>query len=130
MKKDKTPCIFGSIDKQRWLYVCAKQLIERLIYREGAENGLEFSIVWPFNWLGPRMDFVSGVDGPQESVPCGLACFSNVRHLNNIGWLCSLKLVGCVSCCFVESSAGFVCLLWGLYVRVSVALAVRGAYIF
>lgn len=32
LKEDETPCIFGSIDKQRWSYACAKQLIERLIY--------------------------------------------------------------------------------------------------
>lgn len=78
LKEDETPCIFGSIDKQRWSYACAKQLIERLIYGEGAENGLEFSIVRPFNWIGPRMDFIPGVDGPQDSVPRVLACFSNV----------------------------------------------------
>jgi UDP-apiose/xylose synthase len=77
LKEDDTPCIFGSIDKQRWSYACAKQLIERLIYAEGAENGVEFSIVRPFNWIGPRMDFIPGVDGPQDSVPRVLACFSN-----------------------------------------------------
>lgn len=77
LKEDESPCIFGSIDKQRWSYACAKQLIERLIFGEGAENGLEFTIVRPFNWIGPRMDFIPGVDGPQDSVPRVLACFSN-----------------------------------------------------
>jgi nucleoside-diphosphate-sugar epimerase len=48
---------------------------------EGAENGLEFTIVRPFNWIGPRMDFIPGVDGPSEGVPRVLACFSNVRVL-------------------------------------------------
>lgn len=32
LKEDESPCIFGSIEKQRWSYACAKQLIERLIY--------------------------------------------------------------------------------------------------
>ncbi|CAD5171282.1 unnamed protein product [Musa acuminata subsp. malaccensis] len=41
LKEDASPCIFGPIEKQRWSYACAKQLIERLIYAEGAENGLE-----------------------------------------------------------------------------------------
>ncbi|PWA92179.1 bifunctional polymyxin resistance protein, ArnA [Artemisia annua] len=77
LKEDTSPCIFGSIDKQRWSYACAKQLIERLIYAEGAENGLEFTIVRPFNWIGPRMDFIPGIDGPSEGVPRVLACFSN-----------------------------------------------------
>ncbi|XP_020582212.1 UDP-D-apiose/UDP-D-xylose synthase 2-like [Phalaenopsis equestris] len=53
-----------------------KRLI-RFIYAEGAENGLEFTIVRPFNWIGPRMDFIPGVDGPSEGVPRVLACFSN-----------------------------------------------------
>ena len=48
---------------------------------EGAENGVEFSIVRPFNWIGPRMDFIPGVDGPQDSVPRVLACFSNVSEI-------------------------------------------------
>jgi UDP-apiose/xylose synthase len=45
---------------------------------EGAENNLEFTIVRPFNWIGPRMDFIPGIDGPSEGVPRVLACFSNV----------------------------------------------------
>jgi len=77
LNENETPCIFGSIAKQRWSYACAKQLIERLIYAEGAENGLEFTIVRPFNWIGPRMDFIPGIDGPSEGVPRVLACFSN-----------------------------------------------------
>lgn len=48
------------------------------IAAEGAENGLEFTIVRPFNWIGPRMDFIPGIDGPSEGVPRVLACFSNV----------------------------------------------------
>ncbi|XP_058740778.1 UDP-D-apiose/UDP-D-xylose synthase-like [Vicia villosa] len=66
------------IEKQRWSYACAKQLIERLVYAEGAENGLKVTIVRPFNWIGLRMDFIPGIDGPSEGVPRVLACFSNV----------------------------------------------------
>ena len=49
-----------------------------MVAAEGAENGLEFTIVRPFNWIGPRMDFIPGIDGPSEGVPRVLACFSNV----------------------------------------------------
>eukprot|EP00246_Nothoceros_aenigmaticus_P011550 TRINITY_DN318_c0_g1_i1.p1 TRINITY_DN318_c0_g1~~TRINITY_DN318_c0_g1_i1.p1 ORF type:complete len:387 (-),score=68.59 TRINITY_DN318_c0_g1_i1:414-1574(-) len=76
LKEDASPCIFGPIEKQRWSYACAKQLIERVIYAEGMENDLAFTIVRPFNWIGPRMDFIPGVDGPSEGVPRVLACFS------------------------------------------------------
>ncbi|XP_024362100.1 UDP-D-apiose/UDP-D-xylose synthase 2 [Physcomitrium patens] len=77
LKEDETACIYGSIHKQRWSYACAKQLIERLIFGEGAENGMKFTIVRPFNWIGPRMDFIPGIDGPSDSIPRVLACFSN-----------------------------------------------------
>ncbi|TQE12711.1 hypothetical protein C1H46_001731 [Malus baccata] len=92
LKEDESPCIFGPIEKQRWSYACANQLIERLIYAEDAETGLEFTIVKPFNWIGPRMDFIPGIDGPSEGVPRVLACFSNLRnparangHIFNVG---------------------------------------------
>ncbi len=52
----------------------AKQLLERVIHAEGRENGLRFTIVRPFNFIGPRMDFIPGVDG--EGLPRVLACFS------------------------------------------------------
>jgi len=55
---------------------CLSELV--LLTAEGAENGLEFTIVRPFNWIGPRMDFIPGIDGPSEGVPRVLACFSNV----------------------------------------------------
>lgn len=32
LSEDSTPCIFGPVQRQRWSYACAKQLIERLIY--------------------------------------------------------------------------------------------------
>ncbi|KOM50560.1 hypothetical protein LR48_Vigan08g138700 [Vigna angularis] len=77
LKEDESPCIFGPISKQRWSYACAKQMTDRLIYAEYAENGLDFTIVRPYNWIGPRMDFIPGVDGPSDGVPRVLACFSN-----------------------------------------------------
>ncbi|XP_062145281.1 UDP-D-apiose/UDP-D-xylose synthase 2-like, partial [Alnus glutinosa] len=52
-------------------------LLVLLITAGGAENGLEFTIVRPFNWIGPRMDFIPGIEGPTEGVPRVLACFSN-----------------------------------------------------
>ncbi|KAG4974317.1 hypothetical protein JHK87_031138 [Glycine soja] len=77
LKEDVTPCTFGPVEKQRWSYACAKQMTDRLIYAEHAENGLKFTIVRPYNWIGPRMDFIPGVDGPCDGVPRVLACFSN-----------------------------------------------------
>lgn len=64
---------------------------------EGAENGLEFTIVRPFNWIGPRMDFIPGIDGPSEGVPRVLACFSNVCVLLSL-----VDLKNCIGCSLVS----------------------------
>lgn len=77
LREDETMMIVGPVHKQRWSYACAKQLVERVIYAEGAERGLRFTIVRPFNWIGPRMDYVPGVDGPVDGIPRVLACFSS-----------------------------------------------------
>lgn len=71
--EDKTPLIMGPIHNQRWSYATAKQLVERYIYALHKEAGLNFTIVRPFNFFGPRMDYIPGRDG--EGVPRVLACF-------------------------------------------------------
>jgi UDP-apiose/xylose synthase len=72
-REDSTPLVLGPIRAQRWTYACAKQLLERAIYAHGIEHGLDYTIIRPFNFIGPRMDFLPGVDG--EGVPRVLACF-------------------------------------------------------
>ena len=71
--EDRSPFVLGPVSAQRWTYACAKQLHERLIYAYGFENGLAFTIVRPFNFIGPRMDFIPGVDG--SGLPRVIACF-------------------------------------------------------
>jgi len=67
--------IMGPVSAQRWCYACAKQLVERLIYAHGTENNLKFTIVRPYNWIGPRMDYIPGVDGKDDGQPRVLASF-------------------------------------------------------
>eukprot|EP00966_Prymnesium_polylepis_P315047 7279811-Prymnesium_polylepis.1 len=52
------PMVAGPVSAQRWCYACAKQLVERLVYAHGTENNLRFTIIRPYNWIGPRMDYV------------------------------------------------------------------------
>jgi UDP-apiose/xylose synthase len=73
LREDQSPFILGPVQAQRWSYACAKQLIERVIYASGREQGLNYTIVRPFNFIGPRMDFIPGIDG--EGIPRVLACF-------------------------------------------------------
>ncbi len=73
MSEDTSAMLLGPVNRERWSYSCAKQLLERVIWAHGAHGGLEFTIVRPFNVIGPRMDYVPGVDG--EGIPRVLPSF-------------------------------------------------------
>jgi len=73
LKEDQTNLIMGPVSTQRWSYASAKQLLERVIYAYGFEYGLNYTIVRPFNFIGPQMDYIPGLDG--EGIPRVLACF-------------------------------------------------------
>jgi UDP-apiose/xylose synthase len=73
MNEEETGFFLGPLDRERWTYACAKQLLERVIWAYGRHEGLEFTIIRPFNVIGARMDFIAGVDG--EGVPRVLASF-------------------------------------------------------
>jgi UDP-4-amino-4-deoxy-L-arabinose formyltransferase / UDP-glucuronic acid dehydrogenase (UDP-4-keto-hexauronic acid decarboxylating) len=48
--------VLGPIHKQRWIYSCSKQMLDRVIWAYGAERGLKFTLIRPFNWIGPKLD--------------------------------------------------------------------------
>jgi UDP-apiose/xylose synthase len=73
MNEETTGFFLGPLDRERWTYACAKQLLERVIWAHGRHGGLDFTIIRPFNVIGARMDFLPGVDG--EGVPRVLASF-------------------------------------------------------
>jgi UDP-apiose/xylose synthase len=73
LKEDETPLIMGPIAAQRWCYASAKQLLERVIYAHAFTTGLPYTIVRPFNFIGPRMDYIPGIDG--DGTPRVVACF-------------------------------------------------------
>lgn len=54
--EDTSQFVLGPINKQRWIYSCSKQLLDRVIYAYGEMQGLRFTIFRPFNWIGPRLD--------------------------------------------------------------------------
>jgi nucleoside-diphosphate-sugar epimerase len=48
--------VLGPINRQRWIYSCAKQLMDRVIWAYGAQRGLDFTLFRPFNWIGSGLD--------------------------------------------------------------------------
>jgi nucleoside-diphosphate-sugar epimerase len=55
----KTDLVLGPIDKTRWIYSCSKQLMDRVIWAYGAQQGLRFTLFRPFNWIGAGLDSIS-----------------------------------------------------------------------
>lgn len=54
--EDRTNFVLGPICKQRWIYSCCKQMLDRVIWALGDQKGLRFTLFRPFNWIGPRLD--------------------------------------------------------------------------
>ena len=50
--------VLGPIPKQRWIYSCSKQLLDRVIWAHGERDGLDFTLFRPFNWIGPGLDSI------------------------------------------------------------------------
>jgi nucleoside-diphosphate-sugar epimerase len=50
--------VLGPIAKPRWIYACAKQLMDRVIHAYGMEQGLDYTLFRPFNWIGPGLDSI------------------------------------------------------------------------
>jgi len=53
---DTSPLVYGPIHKQRWIYACSKQLMDRVIWAYGDKVGLDFTLFRPFNWIGAGLD--------------------------------------------------------------------------
>jgi nucleoside-diphosphate-sugar epimerase len=74
--------ILGPINKQRWIYSCSKQLLDRVIYAYGKQVGLRFTLFRPFNWIGPKLDSLLT---PKEGSSRVLTQFiSNILHGKDI----------------------------------------------
>ena len=53
---ERSPLVYGPIQKQRWIYACSKQLMDRVIWAYGDKVGLDFTLFRPFNWIGAGLD--------------------------------------------------------------------------
>ncbi|MGA7800736.1 MAG: bifunctional UDP-4-keto-pentose/UDP-xylose synthase [Gammaproteobacteria bacterium] len=80
--EENSNLVLGPIHKQRWIYSCSKQLLDRVIYAYGQQHGLRFTLFRPFNWIGPKLDDVLE---PKEGSSRVLTQFiSNILHGKDI----------------------------------------------
>jgi nucleoside-diphosphate-sugar epimerase len=54
----KSSLVYGPIERQRWIYACSKQLLDRVIYAYGVRDNVDYTLFRPFNWIGPKLDDV------------------------------------------------------------------------
>ena len=57
-KEDSSDLVMGPTTKQRWVYASGKQFLERIIHAHGLAGDIEYTIVRPFNFVGPRFDYL------------------------------------------------------------------------
>ena len=55
---ETSPLVYGPINKPRWIYACSKQLMDRVIAAYGMEQGLNYTLFRPFNWIGAGLDSI------------------------------------------------------------------------
>jgi len=48
--------VLGPIHKNRWIYSCSKQLLDRVIIAYSGREDLDATLFRPFNWIGPKLD--------------------------------------------------------------------------
>jgi nucleoside-diphosphate-sugar epimerase len=56
---DSSELVLGPINKPRWIYSCAKQLMDRVIHAYGMQEGLDYTLFRPFNWIGAGLDSIN-----------------------------------------------------------------------
>ncbi len=54
--EENSNLVLGPINKQRWIYSCSKQLMDRVIHAYNMREGLRYTLFRPFNWIGPKLD--------------------------------------------------------------------------
>ena len=57
--EESSTLVTGPINKPRWIYSCSKQLLDRVIYAYGLQQGLSYTLFRPFNWIGPKQDDIT-----------------------------------------------------------------------
>ena len=69
--EDSSTLVTGPINRQRWIYSCSKQLLDRVIWAYGQHEDLKFTLFRPFNWIGrdwtPWIRRGSAHQGPSRS---------------------------------------------------------------
>ena len=78
LDEETSPFVYGPIHKQRWIYANSKQLLDRVIYAYGVKTELDYTLIRPFNFIGPNLDNIE--DQKEGSSRVFTQFLSNVMH--------------------------------------------------
>src|SRR5216684_3160183 len=63
---EASPLVYGPINKQRWIYACSKQLMDRVIHAYGMQEGLDYTLFRAFNYIDDGIDaLMKIIDNPR-----------------------------------------------------------------
>ena len=97
---ENTNLVLGPINKPRWIYSCAKLMMDRVIHAYGQEQNLQYTLFSPFNWIGSGLDsFNSSKEGSSRVIT---QFFGNIARGENI----QLVDGGCQRRSFTDVSDG------------------------
>ena len=78
LDEERSNFVYGPIHKQRWIYANSKQLLDRVIYAYGVKAQLDYTLIRPFNFIGPNLDNIE--DQKEGSSRVFTQFLSNVMH--------------------------------------------------
>lgn len=105
--EDESRLVLGPINKQRWIYSASKQLLDRVIWAYGFQQGLRFTLFRPFNWIGPKLDDVTVLPEKEGSSRVVTQFISSLIH----GMPIQLVDGGTQRRCFTYIDDGIDCLM-------------------
>lgn len=79
---EESNLVMGPINKMRWIYAAGKQLVDRVIFAYGRDEGLEFTIFRPFNWIGYGQDNIRDTKGNSRLITQFLGHILRGENLN------------------------------------------------
>lgn len=54
--EEESNLVQGPVPMNRWIYSTSKVLLDRVIWAYGFQQGLQFTLFRPFNFMGPKLD--------------------------------------------------------------------------
>ncbi|MCP4923367.1 MAG: bifunctional UDP-4-keto-pentose/UDP-xylose synthase [bacterium] len=88
--------VLGPINKQRWIYSCSKQLLDRVLFAYGVHENLDYTLFRPFNWVGAKLDNLTAEK--EGSARVVTQFLSNILHHQEIHLVNGGKQRRCFTC--------------------------------